>query len=95
MIRFEWDAAKSEENRAKRGFSFGDILSVFHDPARVTFTDDRFDYGETRWITFGRIDGRLFAIAYTTRGETIRIISARKANDRERMRYETQGSHRS
>lgn len=91
MRRFEWDAAKSDENRARRGFGFDDILRVFHDPSRVTFADDRFDYGESRWITFGRIDRRLFAVAHTTRGETIRIISARKANDRERMRYEAQG----
>ena len=90
-MRFEWDVAKADDNRARRGFGFDDIRGVFLDPSRVIFADGRFDYGESRWITFGRIDGRLFAVAYTTRGETIRIISARKANARERRRYETQG----
>ena len=49
--------------------------------------DDRRDYGEDRFRLYGRIAGRLFVIAYTRRDTVTRIISARKANARERDRY--------
>lgn len=87
-MAFEWDPEKSEQNRRKHGFSFGDVTGVFADEQRVTFADARQDYGEDRWITFGLIEGRLFAAAYTLRGDVVRIISARKANSRERRRYD-------
>lgn len=54
-MQFEWDEAKSEETRAARGFGFEQVAPVFLDPYRFTFPDDRFDYGEERWITFGEI----------------------------------------
>ena len=87
-MQFEWDEEKSEETRALRGFGFEDVATAFLDPFRFTFCDDRFEYGEERWITFGEIENRLFAIAYTMRGHSIRIISARKANRKERTRYD-------
>lgn len=89
-MQFEWDDEKSEATREKRGFGFEEIAGVFADPCRFTFPDERFEYGEDRWLTFGEIEGRLFAVAYTMRGETIRIISARKANERERRKYDEQ-----
>lgn len=85
---FEWDEDKSDTTRAARGFGFEDVVTVFLDTARVTFPDERKDYGEERWITFGEIEGRLFAVAYTMRGDVIRIMSARKANKRERKQYD-------
>lgn len=88
---FEWDSEKSDDNRAKRGFAFDDMMAVFLDPDRVTFFDARRDYGEDRWTTLGEIEGRLFAVTFTMRGEVIRIISARKANKREKKRYD--GNH--
>ena len=87
-MRFEWDDRKSDENRIKRGFAFDDVKMVFLDHKRVTFLDVRRDYGEDRWTTLGQIDGRLFALTFTMRGEIIRIISARKANKRERKLYD-------
>jgi uncharacterized DUF497 family protein len=86
-MEFEWDQAKSERNRRERGFAFADIISAFTDPHRHIEPDDRFDYGEPRFRLYGRVAGRLFVITYTDRAETRRIISARKANDRERKRY--------
>jgi uncharacterized DUF497 family protein len=50
--------------------------------------DDRRDYGEKRWLTFGLLKGRLVALVWTPREEARHIISMRKANDRERKRYE-------
>ena len=82
-IRFEWDDAKNDRCVRDRGFGFADILPAFLGVER----DVRRDYGEERFRLYGRVAGRLFAIAYTRRGTATRIISARKANARERDRY--------
>jgi len=86
-MEFEWDEAKSERCRRERGFSFADMLPAFSDPERMIEPDRRYEYGEERFRLYGRIEGRLFVVVYTVRSETIRIISARKANERERKRY--------
>lgn len=88
MMQFEWNEQKSEDTRKERGFGFEEATAVFLDPDRFTCADERYDYGEDRWLTYGEIEGRLFAVAYTMRGEAIRIMSARKANKRERRRYD-------
>lgn len=63
-------------------------LSVFVLETRVVeFEDDRHDYGERRMIVFGYLAGRLHCCVYTMRGTTYRIISLRKANDREQAKW--------
>jgi uncharacterized DUF497 family protein len=86
-IRFEWDDAKNARCVRDRGFGFADILPAFLDPNRRVERDIRRDYGEERFRLYGRAAGRQFAIAYTRRGMVTRIISACKANARERDRY--------
>ena len=54
----------------------------------VETIDDRFDYGEERWVTLGMIRFRLHVLVYTQRASVIRIISLRKANGRERKFYD-------
>ncbi|MEM1065982.1 MAG: BrnT family toxin, partial [Pseudomonadota bacterium] len=54
----------------------------------VTRADTRRDYGEPRFISFGMLDGVICACAWTPRGDTVRIIMLRRANARERKRYE-------
>lgn len=83
---FEWDEEKSRQNESKHGLSFHDAGTVFAGPC-TTFTDERFDYGEERFITLGRLDGRMVVIAHTQRGDRTRIISMRKANSREQRLY--------
>jgi len=61
---------------------------VFLDPNRIDREYKRRDYGEERYISLGTIEGRLFAVVYTQRGNAIRLISARKANDREQRQYD-------
>jgi len=61
---------------------------VFPDSHRLDAEDARRDYGEERRLTLGKIEGRLYAVAYTVRGRIIRLISARKANQRERRQYD-------
>lgn len=86
---FEWDDQKAKQNIAKHGMSFEDARLVFFDPNRITFMDTRFDYGEERWITLGCFHDRVCVVVYTEiqDGDIIRIISARKANSRERKHY--------
>jgi hypothetical protein len=86
-IRFKWDDAKNDRCVRDRGFGFADILPAFLDPNRRVERDLRRDYGEERFRLYSRAAGRLFVIAYTRRGMVTRIISARKANARERERY--------
>ena len=85
-MRFVWNEEKSSSNLQKHGLSFEDAEVVFSGPC-VTFEDDRFDYGETRFITLGELAGRVVVIAHTPRPGATRIISMRKAKHREQEIY--------
>ena len=78
-MRFEWDEAKRRSNIKRHGFDFVDVAVVFAGET-ATFLDDRFSYGETRFLTFGLLWGRVVAIAHTATDEAVRIISVRKAS---------------
>ena len=85
---FEWDEEKNRANVAKHGVDFHDVRAAFSDSSALVLKDDRRDYGEDRFIVLCPVQGRLMYVAYTERGDAIRIISARRANDRERRLYE-------
>ena len=89
MTMFEWDRFKAKQNATKHGISFADIFGVFEDPNALTL--DQQVGGEERFVTIG-VDGfgRLLVVAYTWRGEKIRIISARKATRSEVQQYESE-----
>jgi uncharacterized DUF497 family protein len=80
-MEFEWDARKAAQNIAKHGVPFEYAARVFLDLRRLDSGDTRRDYSEERRLTLGKIEGRLFVVAYTARGKLIRLISARKANE--------------
>lgn len=87
---FEWDGGKAGRNLRKHGIAFKDAAHVFLDVGRVDMVDDRESRGEKRWLTIGWVNPLLLVVVYTLRdphGETIRIISARKANASERAYY--------
>ena len=84
---FEWDERKRQQNLERHGVDFTDILPLFGQDA-VVFEDDRKDYGERRYILMGELRGLFFQVAFTVRGTTVRIISARRGNKRERRIYE-------
>ncbi|PYR64770.1 MAG: hypothetical protein DMF87_08025 [Acidobacteria bacterium] len=86
-MQFEWDEAKSQSNLQKHGLSFADAPLVF-DGRTLTFEDVRQDYGEPRYLTVGILEGRVVIIAHTLRGSVTRIISMRKGNARETLRYQ-------
>jgi hypothetical protein len=83
---FEWDEAKRRSNIQKHGIDFVGIESVFVGTT-VTILDDRFDYGESRFITLGLLSGCVVVIAHTETSEVIRIISVRKATKNEETSY--------
>ena len=92
-IRFEWDEAKNLANQRKHGLSFEEAAQVFLDPLQVSL-QDRIEGGEERWQTFGMVRGVLLVmVAHTVREEdqtetVVRIISARRADRKERRFYE-------
>lgn len=87
-MNFEWDEAKSEACFAQRGFDFAYAAQAFFHPDRIAQADTRHSYGEDRYQLMGMIEKRLFVVVYARRDDTTRIISARKANQREVKHYE-------
>jgi len=91
---FEWDIDKNISNVKKHGITFEEAQSIFDDLSAIIFEDDRFVYGESRYIIIGQIyletlnKYTLGIVVYTEREATIRIISARKASKKERKLYE-------
>lgn len=84
----EWDEAKRSANLAKHKIDFS-IAERFDWETAIVWEDTRFDYGETRLVAAGLIDGRLHTLVFTERGEAARIISLRKANGKEVRFYES------
>ncbi len=80
---FEWDQTKSDWCAQFRGIDFRFAARAFSDPDREVVRDTRDRYDEARFLLYGRIDGRLHIVVFTRRAEVIRIISVRKANQRE------------
>ena len=64
------------------------MREVFHDPFAIEREDLEQDPNEERYSVIGMVEGRLLFVAYTMRGEKIRIITARKAEPYERRRYQ-------
>jgi uncharacterized DUF497 family protein len=89
---FEWDARKAVVNRTKHGVSFEEAVTVFGDPDALDGPDLHHSEEESRFLRLGRAaTGRVLVVAYTVRrgvdGESIRIISARRASRKERAAY--------
>jgi uncharacterized DUF497 family protein len=92
MILFEWDQGKARSNRRKHGITFEDAMQVFDDPFALA-AQDRIEGGECRWQTIGMVEGMVIVIVAHTveeegQDEIIRIISARQATRKERIRYD-------
>lgn len=83
---FEWDDTKAAENLRKHGLSFSEATRVFDDPMTLDWEDVTAE-GEQRFNKIGIADGRVIQVTYTSRGDNIRIISARRATRREARLY--------
>lgn len=88
-LSFEWDGRKAKSNLAKHGVSFEEASTVFGDPLSLTIPDPAHSQAENRSIVLGQSHQRkLLVVVHTERGDNIRIISARRASQRERKSYE-------
>jgi uncharacterized protein len=88
-LRFEWDPEKAIVNERWHGVSFPEAMTVFDDLLSITVPDRDHSIEEQRFLLLGLSGrGRLLVVAHTERGDTIRLISARRANRRERRKYE-------
>lgn len=81
-----FDSSKDAANVAKHGVSLADAMKLEWDDLQAV-PDTRRSYGEIRMIGFAPIEDRVFCVVFTDRGGTRRIISLRKANDREAKSY--------
>jgi uncharacterized DUF497 family protein len=81
-MRITFDRAKRQQALRERGLDFRQAKEVFDGP-HLTRSDDRMDYGEPRYISAGKLLERIVIIVWTPCGKARRIISMRKANDRE------------
>ena len=85
-MRFEWDEKKRLIHIRRHGIDFVDAESIF-DSETYTVVDERFDYGEVRWLTLGIVKGRILAVIHLEDDDLIRIISVRKAERHEQETY--------
>lgn len=85
-MNIEYPPAKREATLTARGLDMARAAEIF-DGATLTVEDDRQDYGEARQITIGFLDARMVVMVWTQRGRARRIISLRKANEREQRAY--------
>lgn len=83
---FEWDEAKSSFNLEKHGVDFETAKFIFSGP-RLEKIDTRRDYKEQRIVCIGAVDDFELVVVYTWRSNVRRLISARRAHDRERQTY--------
>ena len=85
-MTFSWDENKRMLVLKERGLDFADAHQIF-DGIHVDEPDDRFDFGEARFVTFGFLTGRICAVVWTPRENARHLISLRKANDRAQKKY--------
>lgn len=88
-MRYAWDPEKDAQNRRKHGLSLAEGEFALEDPIRVSWIDDRFDYGEERIVTLGRSAKWILYFVSTEWDENwTRLISVRKAEDDEIADYD-------
>lgn len=85
-MKISFDPAKRDWTLRERGLDFMDAPEVFSGRT-YEWIDDRFEYGEVRKVAVGRLQGRMVVVVWTPVGDAKRIISMRKANDREQARF--------
>jgi uncharacterized protein len=85
-VEFEWDNEKAKRIWEDRAIDFLDVVRLFAD-RHVVLPSSRYD--EERWRAVGLLDGRMITVVYTMRGETIRIVTARRAWKNEEREYYT------
>jgi len=86
---YQWDPKKAQSNLRKHGIRFADAVSIFQDDSAITIEDIEHSEDEDRYVTIGMdAFGQILVVVYAWRGNSIRLISARKATPYERKAYE-------
>ena len=86
-MNFEWDEEKNKENIRKHALDFFDAWEIFEAPL-LAVPDIRHEYDETRFIGYGFLRNFIVSVVFTERnGDTIRIISLRRARKNEREKF--------
>ena len=85
-MKLSYDPAKSQRNERERGLSFERARDFDFETAKF-WEDDRQDYPETRYVALGYLDGRLHVLVFCETEDGIRVISFRKANNREGKKH--------
>jgi uncharacterized DUF497 family protein len=93
-MRFHWDRKKAADNRRKHRASFEEACTIFSDASILTVHDEKHSVGDDRWVSMGMsITGRILVVIHSwpdadeSGAEVVRIISARRANQREQATY--------
>lgn len=85
-MNYTWDEYKNQSNKIKHGISFETAILVFNDPYYLEVYDVEHSQDEDRYIVIGKVEEVLFVV-YTERKNSIRLISARLADKKERRIY--------
>ena len=85
-MRFEWDDVKAASNLEKHGVSFEEAAQIWDDPNLMVLNAKHI--GEKRKLAIVRSYSVVFSVIHTERGDAVRIISARRATQKERATYE-------
>lgn len=85
-MKVEWDERKRKTNLQKHGIDFVGCEAIFAGTTK-TMIDDREDYGEERFVTFGLLEDRVVAVVHTETTDTIRVVSIRKATKHEQALF--------
>lgn len=87
-MEFEWDDGKHRRNEQERSIGF-DVASSIFEGDTIERPDARRNYGEDRIKAIGTVEGVVLHVVYTRRGNVYRIISARRANRKERLEWQS------
>lgn len=88
-LNFEWDDVKEALVQKEHRLNFKEVCTVFFDENELTYEDKRFDYHEQRFITIGLSEkAELLVVGWTQRGDTIRLITAIKAEKNNERLYQ-------
>ena len=85
-MKLKFDPAKNERNQRERDLPF-ERVHEFDFEAAIIHTDERFDYPEPRFIAIGYLENRLHVLVFAEEGNSLRVISFRKANEREAEKF--------
>lgn len=86
-MKLDWNETKRQATLRARGLDFAAVDQIEWETA-IVFDDDRRDYGERRQVCLGLLHDQLVVVAYTFRGDALRVISMRRASRRERRIYD-------